>query len=385
MQREGVCLVGYGETAYVRPKGEDRSPLRYMAEAIRLALDNSGLKKKDVNGLALISTTHPDDSPFVAEQLGMELDWLLRADFGGASAVISARRAADAIQLGQIQVAVCVGADVFRPVVPLMRAYPRVNYIEPFGYGGPNSLFALTQRRHMAQYGTTREQLGKIAVSVRRNAELNEHALFRTPMKLEEYLNARYVSDPVRLFDCVMPCSGAAAFVMTSEARAKQLTKNPIYMVSDGEKSNYRVEEINTDWTVTGLKGISDELFTRVRHEEIDFVEIYDDYPIAILMQLEDLGFCAKGEGGKFVDSHDLTVEGDFPVNTGGGQLSGGQPGFAGGHLHVVEAIRQLKGEAGTHQVKGARTGLVTGIGLLGYNVNLCSWSAMILQGDRAW
>ena len=378
MHRQGVCLVGYGETKYTREK---RNPISLMASAIKQALDNAGLKKSDIKGFAMTSISIIDYPAMVAEQLGLELDWIEGIDCGGASGVISVRRAGDAIQLGEIDVAVCLGGDPVTQGPPLkMQDYQKSNFVEIYGWGGPNSLFALTQRRHMAEYGTTREQLGKIAVSQRKNAEQNENALFRTPLTMEEYLNARVICDPIRLFDCVPIASGAAAVIVASEKKAKELTKHPIYVVTDCEKTNYHVTDMTLNRLELGYQSFADRLFSEVSREEIDLAAIYDDYPIAVLMQLENLGFCPMGKGGNFIESHDLTTSGDFPLNTGGGQLSGGQAGLTGGYLHVAEAVRQLKGEAGARQVKGAKTALVTGLGLFGYNLPLTHASAMILQ-----
>jgi len=167
---------------------------------------------------------------------------------------------------------------------------------------------------------------------------------------------------------------------VASEKKAKKLMKDPIYVVTDCEKTNYRVADMTPNRMVLGYESFADKLFSEVRREEIDLAAVYDDYPIAVLMQLENLGFCPRGSGGKFIDSHDLTTSGDFPLNTGGGQLSGGQAGLTGGYTHVAEAVRQLKGEAGARQVKGAKTALVTGLGLFGYNTPLTHASAMILQ-----
>jgi len=386
MQREGVCLVGYGEIPNTLPEPEGLtstySYLPFVAKAINLALENAKLHKKDIQGFAMVKLDFPSDTPALAEELGFELDWVQGVDCGGASSVISVRRAADAIQLGQIDVAVCAAALVWYKGHPFvgLSSYPTDNFKLPYGHGGPNSSFALTQRRHMEAYGTTLEQLGKIAVSFRKNAEHNENALFRTPLTLEDYLNARMISDPIRLYDCVRVCTGANAVVLASEKVAKRLTDHPIFLVTDIEKTNYQVSQPMPDRLKTGFTALGDELFAKVDREEIDFAEMYDDYPIAILLQLEDLGFCEKGKGGQFIDKHDITFKGDFPINTGGGQLSAGQPSGAGSMLHVVEAVRQLKHEAGDRQVKNAGTALVTGLGLLGYEIPILVTSALILQ-----
>jgi len=239
---------------------------------------------------------------------------------------------------------------------------------------------ALIQRLHMSQYGTTLEQIGKIAMAQRENALNNPQALFREPMSMQDYLNSRMISDPIRLFDCVMPCSGAECVVLASEERAKKITDKPVYLVTDAEISHYQVANMLPDKTTFGMKVVGERIFSEVKHEDIDLLEIYDDYPIAVMIQIEDLGFCKKGEGGKFVDAHDLTYRGNFPVNTGGGELSVGQAGLAGGFLHIVEALRQLRGEADGHQVKKAERALVTGIGWLNYGRNLGTTAALVME-----
>jgi acetyl-CoA acetyltransferase len=373
-------LVSHGSTEYSRKSEE--SVLTHYANAIRQALERAGLHKKDVRGLSITTQASPDFSPHVAEQLGLEVDWVLNGDYGGAGGVMSARRAADAIECGHLDVAVLVGGNAFDRSVTHQRPleYQRANYVDVYGYGGPNSLMALIQRLHMERYGTTLEQIGKIAIAQRENALNNPQALFREPMTMQDYLNSRMISDPIRLFDCVMPCSGAECIVLASEEKARKLTDKPVYLVTDAEISHYQVADMKPDKTTFGIKVVGERIFSEVRHEDIDLLEIYDDYPIAVMIQIEDLGFCKKGEGGKFVDAHDLTYKGDFPVNTGGGELSVGQAGLAGGFLHIVEALRQLRGEAGGHQVKKAERALVTGIGWLNYGRNLGTTAALVLE-----
>jgi acetyl-CoA acetyltransferase len=380
VRRKKVCLVGYGSTEYSRKSEE--SVLWYYAEAIRDALKQTGLHKKDIRGFSITTQASPDYSPHVAEQLGLEVDWVLNGDYGGAGGVMSVRRAADAIECGHIEVAVLVGGNSFDRSNPTQRQleYQRGNFVDVFGYGGPNSLMALIQRLHMEQYGTTLEQIGKIAIAQRENALNNPQALFREPMSMQDYLNSRMISDPIRLFDCVMPCSGAECVVLASEERAKQITDKLVYLVTDGEISHYQVANMLPDKTTFGQKIVGERIFGEVKREDIDLFEIYDDYPIAVMIQIEDLGYCKKGEGGKFVDAHDLTYKGDFPVNTGGGELSVGQAGLAGGFLHIVEALRQLRCEADGHQVKKAERALVTGIGWLNYGRNLGTTAALVLE-----
>jgi acetyl-CoA acetyltransferase len=380
MRRKKVCFVGYGSTEYSRKS--EASVLSYYGDAIRNALNQTGLRKKDIRGLSITTQASPDYSPHVAEQLGLEVDWVLNGDYGGGGGVMSARRAADAIECGHLDVAVLVGGNSFDKSAPNQRIleYQRGNFVDVYGYGGPNSLMALIQRLHMEQYGTTLEQIGKIAMAQRENALNNPQALFREPMSMQDYLNSRMISDPIRLFDCVMPCSGAECVILASEEKAKQITDKLIYLVTDAEISHYQVANMLPDKTTFGMKVVGERIFSEIKRDDIDLLEIYDDYPIAVMIQIEDLGYCKKGEGGKFVEAHDLTYKGNFPVNTGGGELSVGQAGLAGGFLHLVEALRQLRGEAQGHQVKKAERALVTGIGWLNYGRNLGTTAALVME-----
>jgi acetyl-CoA acetyltransferase len=380
MRRKRVCFVGYGSTEYSRKSEE--SLLSHYATAIRAALRQTGLQKKDIQGLSITTQASPDYSPHVAEQLGFELDWVLNADYGGAGGVGAVRRAADAIECGHIEAALLLGGNSFDKSVPQQRPleYQRANFVDVYGYGGPNTLMALVQRLHMENFGTTLEQIGKIAVAQRFNAINNPQALFREPMTIDDYLSSRMISDPIRLFDCVMPCSGAECVILAAEQKARQINDKLIYLVTDAEKVHYQVAAMVPDKTTFGMKAVGEKIFAELPREDIDLFQIYDDYPIAVMIQLEDLGYCQKGGGGKFVDTHDLTYNGDFPVNTGGGELSVGQAGLAGGFLHVVEALRQLRGEAEGHQVKQAERALITGIGWLNYGRNLGTTAALVME-----
>ena len=247
MRRKKVCFVGYGSTEYSRKS--EAPVLWYYAEAIRDALRQTGLHKKEIQGLSITTQVSTDYSPHVAEQLGLEVDWVLNGDYGGAGGVMSVRRAADAIEAGHVDLIVLVGGNSFDRSVPQQRPleYQRANYVDVYGYGGPNTLMALIQRLHMEQYGTTLEQIGKIATAQRENALNNPQALFREPMSFPDYLNSRMISDPIRLFDCVMPCSGAECVILASEERAKQITDKLVYLVTDAERSHYQVANMLPD------------------------------------------------------------------------------------------------------------------------------------------
>jgi acetyl-CoA acetyltransferase len=300
--------------------------------------------------------------------------------------VISVLEAARAVSAGLASVVVCAAADSFTVAKhdEMVGAFTESirDYIAPLGFGGANGLFALVQRRHMHEYGTRREQLGHLAVAQRRHALANPNALFQVPLTLEDYLEARIIADPIRLFDCVMPCAGGDAVVVTTEERARRCPGRPLRILSGGQAHNWRHEDVVpvTQGWVTFADGMFDE--AGVARDEVDFVQLYDDYPIMEVIQLEDLGFCEKGDGGRFVAETDLSLTGTLPVNTGGGQLSAGQAGAAGGMIGVTEAVAQLQGAAGDRQVEHAAMGLVSGFGMVGYGRGL-SCSAMLLSNDR--
>jgi acetyl-CoA acetyltransferase len=232
----------------------------------------------------------------------------------------------------------------------------------------------------MREYGAHREDFGKLCVSQRDNAVSYPHALFRKPLTLDEYLNARLIAEPLRLFDCVMPCAGAEAFLVMSDARARDLGLSAVSILSTSERHNSFPDDpiqMRGGWALD-----RDELFARagVTHADIDFLQTYDDYPVISLLQMEDLGFCGKGEGPQFVRDHTFTLDGNFPHNTSGGQLSGGQAGAAGGFLGMTDAVRQLTGTALGASVAGARVGLVSGFGMINYDRGLCCGAAILAR-----
>ncbi|GEL23141.1 hypothetical protein PSU4_20950 [Pseudonocardia sulfidoxydans NBRC 16205] len=388
MSRE-ARVVGIAETPFVR--NSPHSAVQLMCQAIEAALADAHLAATAVEGLAICTMTVPDDAPFLAEAMGFELGWIDKCDQGGAAAVTSLIRAMHAIEAGYVDVVVCVGGGNRDPrldhdSVLTIGDYSRRNYVAPLGYGGPNSMFGLIQRRHMHEYGTTLEQLGTIAVTQRRHARANPNALLREEMGLADYIGSRLIADPIRLLDCVMPCSGSAAVVLAAADRvAPDLPHVPVRVAAAAENVNHQVRDPLPDRLSTGVRALAPRLFRDVARDDLDFVQLYDDYPIAVLMQLEDLGFAEKGKGGAFVEQTDLAFDGTVPLNTGGGQLSCGQPRSTGGFVGVVEAIRQLQGRAEGRQVPDARAGLVTGIGHLAHSTNLACTAGLVLERSDPW
>jgi acetyl-CoA acetyltransferase len=234
----------------------------------------------------------------------------------------------------------------------------------------------------MRTYGATREDFGKICVAQRENALRYPHALFKKKLSLEEYLNARLIADPIRLFDCVMPCAGAEGFLVMARRRAEALGLPYVRVRSTCERHNAFPDDpiqMRGGWVLErehlyGTAGLEPA--------DIDFVQTYDDYPVMSVIQLEDLGFCAKGDGPEFVRRHSLTADGSFPINTCGGQLSVGQAGCAAGFLGLVESIRQLTGRNLAQPVPDARFGMAVGFGMITYDRGLCSGAAILSRAD---
>jgi acetyl-CoA acetyltransferase len=327
----------------------------------------------------------PDNTSTLAEQLGLTLRWGYSGAFGGASHVIGLLRAAQAIDQGEADIVVLVAADSYsvtahEAMIHQFNSSMR-DYLIPYGIGGTNGLFAMLERRHRHEYGTTRQQLGKLAVNQRLNASRNPNALLREPLQLEDYLQARLICDPIRLNDCVLPCGGGEAVVITSEARARRLNQPIVRILSGGERTNYHPEDLlllSPGWSefvnhMFGQAGLSPSA--------VDMVQLYDDYPIMEVIQLESLGFCAPGDGGRFVEETDISLHGTLPLNTGGGQLSCGQCGAGGGALGLTEAVTQLQHKAGDRQIPRAATALVTGFGMVGYVKGLCQ-AAVVLSNE---
>lgn len=355
----------------------------FVARALRALLKGGGLDKADLDGLCLSSfTLSPDTAVGLTQHLGLSLRWLDHIPMGGAAAIIALRRALRAVESGDAAVVACVGADTnhldsFRSTLGRFSQFAQ-DAVYPYGAGGPNASFALLTAYYMRAFGASREDFGKLCVAQRQNALRYPHALFKKPLTLEEYLNARLIAEPLRLYDCVMPCAGAEAFLVMRRARAQSLGLPFARVLATQERHNAFPEDpiqMRGGWALD-----CKELFEQasVTHRDIDFLQVYDDYPVISAMQIEDLGFCAKGEAPQFIRAHSFTIDGTFPVNTCGGQLSVGQAGAAGGFLGMTEAIRQLTGTAEGTAVPNARIGLVSGFGMINYDRGLCCGSAIV-------
>lgn len=377
----GARIVGAAQSPYT--KKPTCSTLELLTGTIAELCRAHGLRPRDVDGLAVSSFRLPPDNVVtVAEQLGITPRWAMQGAHGGASGVVSVVEAAQAITLGRASVVVCAAADAF-DVASHMALLEGFNsgmreHLAPYGFGGTNGIFALVESAHRARYGTTREQLGRIAVTLRGHAARNDNALLRTPMSLDDYLAARLIADPIRLYDCVLPCAGSDVVLLMSVAEATRRGLPGLRVLAGEQLHNHRPGGALS--VTTGAAAFADQLFATagVDRADLDFAQLYDDYPIMVLIQLEDLGFAPKGSGGTYVTGTDLSTTGTLPLNTGGGQLSCGQAGASGGMIGVFEAVTQLRGAGGARQVPGAATGLVSGFGMVGYGRGLSS-AAMVL------
>jgi acetyl-CoA acetyltransferase len=356
---------------------------RVLAELVR----ESGIDKDDIDGLCVSSfTLAPDTAVGLTQHLGLSPRWLDHVPMGGASGVVAVRRAARAIQAGDAEVVACVGGDTnhvdsFRQTLGSFSLFAR-DATYPYGSGGPNAMFAFITAHYMRSYGAQREDFGRICVAQRENALATPHAMFKKPLTLDEYMAARVIAEPIHLFDCVMPCAGAEGVLLMSEARARDLNLPFARLLAAAERHNaYREDPIMMRG---GWAKDRDDLYAQagVKPDDIDLVQLYDDYPVIVMMQYEDLGFCEKGEGPAFVRSRTLTREGSLPTNTSGGQLSVGQAGAAGGFLGLVETVRQLTGQAPGRAVAEAKLGLVSGFGMVTYDRCVCTGALILGRGD---
>ncbi len=367
-----AAIIGFAEMAPQKGAG-GKSPLGIIGEVARDAITDAGLEKKDLDGL-LTGMAIGDYSVLwpsvVADYLHLQPKYFNQVELGGASAAGMVWRAAAAIEAGMCENVLCVLGDSWDSKTMAHRPlpFPRIEaeFDAPYGLIAANPGYALIARRHMHEFGTTPEQLAKVAVDQRKNACKNPVALFGSKeITTADVLNSRMIVDPLHLLEIVSPCTGGGAFIVTSAERAKRSPHRPVSLLGAGEAGGHSSITHARSLTTSLVKPAAEAAFKMagVTPQDMDFAQPYDCYTITVLVTLEDAGFCRKGEGGRFVAEHDLTYKGDFPCNTHGGQLSFGQPGLAGGMSHVIEAVRQLMGRGGERQVKDATIGYVNGNG----------------------
>ena len=359
----GTGMAGLGDCAGLTEQ-------EIIAQATHTALRNSNLTLRDIDGVITSSLTSPWWVMRMAEYLGIRPTFSDSTMFGGSSFIADLNIAAMAIEAGQCEnVLICYGSNP-RSVpsssrINQMRAeLDPQPYEHPYKPFNPVSSYALAASRHMHQFGTTREQLAEVAVAARRWAQLNPDAFMRGPLTIEDVLQSKMISDPLTVRDCCLVTDGAGAFIVSRADRAQALVQEPVYVLGTGHAHWHRQISCMDDLTLTAASESGRQAFEEagITPADIDVLQCYDAFTINPILFLEDLGFCKKGEGGAFVSGGRIAPGGDLPMNTNGGGLSFGHPGMYSIFL-VIEAVTQLRGQAGERQVIDARRALVHGNG----------------------
>jgi acetyl-CoA acetyltransferase len=364
LQRGSVAVVGAAESdlGQVAP---NTSPLDLMAQGTMRALEDCGLKLSDVDALFVAATQVRMGPMALAEYLRIKPRYFDGTQIGGSSFMSHVAHAHAAIQLGLCEVAVIAYGSTQRSV-SRAAASPREHnpYESPYRPILPISAYAMAAARHMHQYGTTREHLAEVAVAARKWALLNPKAWEKEPLTMEQALSARMVSHPFTVRDCCLVVDGGGAIVLTSAARARSLKKKPVYVLGVGEALSHANISSMPDFTVTAAAESGPRAFKMagLKPADINMLSLYDAFTITPILFLEDLGFCPKGEGGRFVANGAIAPGGKLAVNTSGGGLSYCHPGMYG-LLVMIEAIRQVRGECGERQVQGCEVALAHGNG----------------------
>ena len=361
--KDRYAIVGIGQSRI--GKVQELSDYGLQLTAVKNALDDAGLKKQDIDGLIthshLLGAVRVHHQR-VAERLGINTDFGLSVSSGGATSGLMVQVAIAAIEAGFCTTVLCLHGDKGRTrrAEDVHETVPE--YAPEYGMFGATAQHALGATRHMHDYGTTHDQLGAIAVAFRKHASLNPGAQIRDPITLEDYHRSRWVVWPFHLLDCCLVSDGAAALIVTSAERARNLRQPPVYVMGMGRANNSRGWIYGDHMIELAAKESGAKAFRMagVTPADIDTAQIYDSYTYIVLATLEDYGFCKKGEGGPYVEGGRLELGGSLPTNTSGGMLS---EGYVEGMLQIVEAARQLRGQADARQVPGAELAIVSGNG----------------------
>ena len=376
-----AAIVGVGETKFVRGEGSGMTNAKLIMTASVNAIRDAGLELNEIDGFMtpMMGLTAEQ----FAANLGIEnLRYAARVEMGGASSVASLQTAAMAVASGTANYVVIpngwngYSGTRAREISDDQAVLPMVdtlnNYYVPFGVIAPPQWYSIIARRHMYVYDWEQEALGAISVAARKHAQLNDKALMRgRPMTMTDYKNSPWIAQPYRLLDCCLETDGASAVVVTTADRARELQKRtghkPVLISGIAEGHPYPADDIinREDLFHIGLTNAAPKAYEMagIGPEDADFAEIYDCFTFEVLQQLEEAGFCKRGEGPRFIQNGTIELGGKLPVNTHGGLMS---EAHVLGMNHVVEATRQLRGEAGERQVPKARVGVVTGWGDFG-------------------
>lgn len=363
-----MAIVGVGETDVGRVPG--LSATQMYVKASRLALEDAGLTNSDVDGVITAnswSEPHYYHAEWIAEYLGICPRYCLTVGTGGGTIIAAVHHAASAIVSGLCETVLIAAADNWlsafsrEKMVELMAANAGHPQFEiPYGSFVP-ALYALYAKAHMERYGSTAEQFANVAVVARRHASLHPGAQMRVPITVEEVLASKQVAEPLHLLDCALISDGGGAMVLASAERAVDGKAKPIFLlgISEAHRNEHVCQAKDLTETAASESGPRAFELADVAPPDIDVAMLYDPFTFAVVMFLEDLGFCERGSGGSFVQAGETQLGGDLPINTNGGLLSYAHPGNPGALLLALEAVRQLRGECGDRQVQNAKLALV--------------------------
>jgi len=362
---DDVVIAAAAEVPSTKDPADDVTTASLLSEAMEVVLAGAGLKSTDVDGLGVSAfALKPDHAIDLAWHLGLRPRWLMEDPLGG-SCMNMLQHAIRAVQAGDAETILLLAGDriVDEAFVDLAENYNAVtrDYLTPLQIGGPPGVFALLTQRHMAKHGIGREAYGSVVIEQRFRATTNLNAIYRDPLTLEEYLEAPIVADPICLFDCVPIVAGADAVIVTSKDRA------PAGVAVRAIGAAFNFDDHEGDGLTTGLSKIAGPLWEEagMGPEEMDLVSVYDDFPVMVLAQMEDLGLVPDGDVQRFVAEQ---IQGrKLPFNTSGGMLTVGQAGPSGGLHGLVECVRQLRQERGDGQIDGASRAVVAGYGMVLY------------------
>ena len=355
--KRGAAIVGINE--HITRYSPDKSELQIQGESVIKALEDAGLTKHDVEGLFTASSSIRNSGLNLADYLDMYPKYVDNTTVGGGSFEFHLSHALTAIAAGRINCAVITYSSLARSGGVSVGTGGVARFGHPRLDPSPDSfeelyglttvgLYAMIAQRHMHLYGTTSEQLAEVAVAIRKHASMNPEALFRTPITVDDVVNARVISSPLHLLDCCVITDGGGAVVVASPELARNCKQSPVWVLGVGEALAHQGAGKRNLMEIAAKQSTTPAFdMAGVTHKDIDMAMIYDSFTITVIETLEDLGFCKKGEGGDFVSGGRLEIGGELPINTDGGGLSSNHPGMRGIFL-LLEATRQLR-----HQFEG--------------------------------
>lgn len=387
LKERGIAVIGCAQTKLVRRSGFSAQEL--AGQAFEQLMRQVPVQRERIDGfactLAMSEAGNPLWSHLLIEGLGLDVKWCQATDIGGASNIGNIARAAMAIQAGVCEMVLCISADGVSSNDRSHQVGHRTEFCDPVGWAGPLTGFGLLSDLYRQRHGYPDHALARLAVTQRDNALLNPNAssVFNQALTERDYLDSRVVADPLRLLDCVMRVDGATAVLVTRTSIARELgIDNVVHPIAYRESNNFDPTEKSGDMLLSGFSQAGPQALrdAGMAPAQVRMFQPYDDFLIAILLQLEQIGFCATGQGGDFVLDTDVSRAGTLPINTGGGQISCGQPGLAGGSVNLFETLTQLLGRAGERQVAHAHNAMVTGIGIIPYARTWAASNVMIME-----